>query len=461
MSSKRDLVEAHSFNRRRLVTAFISGAPGGREVEPVRPGRTLVGGLVLAVLLVAGAGISGFIRPTLPDDWKDHGLVVGKETGSRYLAYDGELYPVINTTSARLLLDDFDLTFVPEEKIAEQNPGVTIGIPGAPDALPSPDDLVQSGWTSCVDTGLRVRTRLGDRPGVRAVGTQAVVVEAAGTTYVVTGDDRAVGREAARYPVPAAHRDATLRALGLDGQTVRKVPGAWLDLFPLGSPLVPFGVPGSGQPVPASLSVPGAARVVGSTLLVDGRPFLVARDGLVGLSDFDYAMYRSGGKGSDLPDVRVSAGETASLPSSAEEPAPNDWPDETVTSYVPSPDDPGGSVCVLLSTHDDKAGTVSLASPVSAEALPSAEDAERSVVVDSGHGALVQANGGSVVNRGTTYLVDASGTRYPLGGTVTDTLTRLGYEDVAAADVPMRWMDLFPDGPELSRERAWQRAVSP
>ncbi len=48
MSSKKDLVEAHSFNRRRLITAFVSGAPGGREVEPVRYGRTLVGGLVLA-----------------------------------------------------------------------------------------------------------------------------------------------------------------------------------------------------------------------------------------------------------------------------------------------------------------------------------------------------------------------------------------------------------------------------
>ena len=62
MSSKRDLVEAHSFNRRRLVTAFVSGAPGGREVEPVRYGRTLVGGLVLALLIVAGAAVGGVER---------------------------------------------------------------------------------------------------------------------------------------------------------------------------------------------------------------------------------------------------------------------------------------------------------------------------------------------------------------------------------------------------------------
>ena len=116
MSSKRDLVEAHSFNRRRLVTAFLSGAPGGREVEPVRYGRTLVGGTVLALLIVAGAAVSGFIKPSVPEDWSDGGLVVGEDSGSRFVALEGTLYPVINTTSARLVLSgdgDMNVTFVP------------------------------------------------------------------------------------------------------------------------------------------------------------------------------------------------------------------------------------------------------------------------------------------------------------------------------------------------------------
>ena len=61
MATKKDLVEAHAFSRRRLVTAFVSGAPGGREVEPVRPGRVLIGGVALSVLLLAGAAIAGFL----------------------------------------------------------------------------------------------------------------------------------------------------------------------------------------------------------------------------------------------------------------------------------------------------------------------------------------------------------------------------------------------------------------
>ena len=82
MATKRDLVEAYSFSRRRLVTAFVSGAPGGREVEPTRPGRTIVGGLALAVLLVAGAAIAGVFAPKDPEDWTKPGLIVSKETGA-------------------------------------------------------------------------------------------------------------------------------------------------------------------------------------------------------------------------------------------------------------------------------------------------------------------------------------------------------------------------------------------
>ena len=69
MATKKDLVEAHAFSRRRLVTAFVSGAPGGREVEPVRPGRVLIGGVALSVLLLAGAAIAGFLLGRPPAEW--------------------------------------------------------------------------------------------------------------------------------------------------------------------------------------------------------------------------------------------------------------------------------------------------------------------------------------------------------------------------------------------------------
>lgn len=56
MVAPRDLAEAQSFSRRRLVTAFVAGT-SGPETESPRPGRALVGGLVLAGLLLAGVAV--------------------------------------------------------------------------------------------------------------------------------------------------------------------------------------------------------------------------------------------------------------------------------------------------------------------------------------------------------------------------------------------------------------------
>jgi hypothetical protein len=70
MDSTRDLVEAHSFSRRRLVTAFVTGAPGGREAEPARPARTIVAGLALVVLLIAGVAVRSVLAGSTDGDWK-------------------------------------------------------------------------------------------------------------------------------------------------------------------------------------------------------------------------------------------------------------------------------------------------------------------------------------------------------------------------------------------------------
>jgi len=439
MSSKKDLVEAHGFNRRRLATAFVSGAPGGREVEPVRLGRAVVGGVVLATLVVAGAAVAGFLKPTLPDDWDQQGLVIGEESGSRFLAYEGECYPVVNATSARLVLDDFEVTFVPDDKIAERSPGATLGIPGAPDALPAAGDLVQTGWTACTDVDGRTKLLLADQPGARATSDEALVVEATdGTTYVVAGGYR--------YEVPRAAQVPVLRALGLDDQEPRPVPGMWLDLFARGAPLEAFDVPGAGQPAPAEWSVPRRADRVGSVLEIDGRSYLLGQDGLVPLSDFASAVYLSQG-GSQ---VEVPLSEANEIPQTSGDLSPSDWPDSVPRPFA------ADFGCALLTTEAGEDAEVELAEPTTEQAAPQEDAAGRSVEVSPGHGAVVRTTGSGVEDRGTTYLVDASGTHYAIGGETTDTLSRLGYGSVTPVPVPLAWADLFASGPELSREQAVQ-----
>lgn len=61
--TSRELLEAESFHRRRIVTAFLSGAPGGHEVEPRREGRTIAWAIALGLLVVAAAVVGHLMAP--------------------------------------------------------------------------------------------------------------------------------------------------------------------------------------------------------------------------------------------------------------------------------------------------------------------------------------------------------------------------------------------------------------
>ena len=103
MPSNKEILEAQRYNRRRLITAFTSGIPGGRELESKSPFVPLiVGSVVVAIMLGVGIVMSRF-APTLPQDWQDSTLIVVKGTGARYYTIRGVLRPVTNITSARLM----------------------------------------------------------------------------------------------------------------------------------------------------------------------------------------------------------------------------------------------------------------------------------------------------------------------------------------------------------------------
>ncbi|WP_456826246.1 type VII secretion protein EccB [Cellulomonas sp. P5_E12] len=453
MASKRDLVEAQTYSRRRLLTAFVSGAPAGQELEPTKPMRGVVAGILLTVILVLGSLAYGLLKPTLPDGWDDSSLVVVKNVGTRYVAVKGTLYPVLNTTSARLVVpsSSFHVVQVSEDDIADTPRGAAIGIAGAPDAPPAEDRLVATGWLSClVPDG--ARTTLGvdlpvdvDGDGADDAPTAPPVASGAAPGVLVSVDDDVyVVAGGLRYLIPLEVRSAVLRALGLDTATPVPAPAGWLNLFPAGTDLEPVTVPDAGKQVPSTSGLP-LDTVIGTVVEVSGvgadtKRYVVDENGdLAPLGDLALPLYELG-SGQDAAVVRASAADMADVRTATESVAPADWPQ---VAPVPVPAD--RSACARLTT-----GAETHVDLVTTAADP---DAAAGVLVAPGGGALVRA-ATTDAGAGGVLLVDESGSAFPVPDASDEVLARLGYTPAHVTRVPPAWTALLPAGPALTEDAA-------
>ncbi|MEZ5093311.1 type VII secretion protein EccB [Nocardioides sp.] len=458
MATKRDLVEAHAFSRRRLVTAFVSGAPGGREVEPARPGRALVGGLALSVLLVAGALIAGIFSPRVAADWQDPGLVVSKEKGAAYVITEAGdpvvLHPVVNNTSALLIAGDAarEPKLVPQQVIDEQVVGGDLGIVGAPSTVPSAALLLASGWTACTSDGTGVRLTIAARPEVTPEPRGALVVRDAvsGSLYLIAQAAATdAGPSSARsYALPGqgAARDKMLSTLGLPvGAEATEVSPQWLALVPPGGPLTwdSAKVPDAGARVDYEGDVYDGARV-GDLVQAPGQDFVLLAGGPAPIDPFAAAVY------ANLPPPHTPRVRSMStLPNHRYLVPPFGaarWPEGAVEPVA-------GESCVQLTAAADTPPVASLVGEPGAAASSVAVPAgRRAVSVDPGRGALVESGDWTRTASETRFLVDGKGTAYPLEGS--DTSALLGYADYAPPLVPDTWLALLERGVVLSQEAA-------
>ncbi|CAN5597622.1 N/A [soil metagenome] len=472
MATKKDLVEAYSFSRRRLVTAFVSGAPGGREVEPTRPGRSLVGGIALAVLLVAGALVLGIIKSPSVVDWDKEGLISEKGTGADYVNItpaDGttpELRPIINITSAMLLLGpDVESQQVSKEDIATRSPGETIGILQAPTTPPDAGGLIQSGWTACttaVDGDPQgITVRVSDKPAtVETPDASFAVRTESGSYYLIaaaaSGWDRSPLTRAHAYPVAGTDTRVLDAVAQTAGEAAVPVPDAFVTLFPAGLPLslktLGVAVKKIGKPskLTGKSTVPDRARV-GDKLTLGGLTYLLLEDRYLRLDDFSEAVY-DGAYPADLPSAHSY--EIDGLPTvgdivDASELPGAYWPTRTTVEK------PTGALCAVLDAVPgrDPGVTLARAEPGSAASTESDLPPEQvRQVVDSAGGALVDAGDWDAAGVSRMALVDNRGVAYSLPGT--PEREALGYADVPHVVVPGAWVDLFQDGVALSIDAA-------
>ncbi|GIG27056.1 type VII secretion protein EccB [Cellulomonas denverensis] len=439
MASKKDLTEAQSFSRRRLLTAFTSGASGTKELEPAKPLRTVVAGLALSALVVVGGAFYGLVSPGLPDEWEHNRLVLATDTGGRFVSADGTLFPVLNTASARLLIpaDDFSIVTTKAALLADLPVGPSLGIVGAPDQLPGSGELIGTGWTACLGEDASTVLTISADPVAASAGSAVVVSTSAGLSVVAGGR---------HYPLPTDHADAVLRALGLGDAPRLSVDGRWVNLFRTGTALSPMIVPDAGQPLA------GTTLPAGQVVHVAGSPpeqrFLLNADGtLASISPLAYQLYLLGTGAQLGTAVEVGATELAEFTNAGYPAGAADWPEQAL-------DVQQGTACALLATIDGSPATVLAAAEggedATARAVPVTSDG--AVWMDPGAGSVVRAGTGEQAAT-VLYLIDSTGTAFPVQDDP-ETLHRLGYQEEDVADVPAPWLQLLPVGPGLSTAAA-------
>lgn len=254
MQTQRDHVHAHQFQMVRMSSALVLGDPAGAEDPAQRSTAGVLAGAILAVLVLAGFGVYGWIVPGGDTSWRTPGtLIVEKETGVGYVLLGGRLHPARNRASAMLLLGaEARLKIVTAASLKDVPRGGPVGLADAPVTVPAAGQVLAGPWLVC--PGVQ-KTLLVAGPG--AGGEPLATARFA---IVRSGDERFLLWQDHRYTITG---DAVPMALGADDAVpVPAVPGGWLALLPDGGPV---GVPGTGPGGP-SRRVGGHTYAIGQLL---------------------------------------------------------------------------------------------------------------------------------------------------------------------------------------------------
>jgi type VII secretion protein EccB len=333
-----------------------------------------------------------------------------------------------------------------------------VGIPGAPDSLPAANALSDNTFTSCTRTPT-------DRPASSPPVATVILGPAAPPGRTLPGDEALLvaAPTGDDFLITAGHRfhlagQAPVAALGYEGAPTVRVPANWLDTVPVGRDLGLVAVPGAGTPGP---SVGGRPTLVGQ-VLTDGSYYLVARDGLVPISQTEALLVLGDPRDSAAyPDGRQSA---VPLPVAALDTAPRSRSAGDTAGYprsVPklAPVDQATVLCAVGNGNGDTRISTSAAVPLPpggrslSVAVRTDDRVADEVFVPPGTGALLrqQVGGGQP---GPLYLVTDTGMKYPVP---TDAdAAALGYAGATATAVAGTVLDLLPQGPSLDVAAARQ-----
>ncbi|MEV0094313.1 type VII secretion protein EccB [Streptomyces sp. NPDC050738] len=468
MATRKDELSAYSFARKRTVAAFLAPSPGGSEEGAPRPLKTVMPSLIVGVVLVVGCVGWGVIKPSAPKGWDEPGkyIIVDSDSTTRYVVLPDKgpggkvtptLHPVLNYASAKLLLDkgkgevlEVKGSEIDKSGIAH---GATLGVPYAPDRLPTAADAEKAKvWAVCerpaVGTSMNIDRAvfvLNEKdasavtdPAKGALGPADVLYVVDSTTekqYIVDskGTRFEVGHAPAVAGTPAGIRQDQLTTAVMGGApNPQRVSKEWLDSLNKGVDIDFPAVPGQGETTSVP-KMPQNAQKVGQVLQsqdAQGTQFyVVLQDHVAVVSPFVAQLLRGVPGASQLyadgstDPVKVNAGDmiTANGGRATSFYGNKGWP-KAAPKWA-NTSEPAAGLKARNTACSVYKGTIAggKAPELTAwagSAYPKNVVADSlNAFVSSGSGLLFQEVSGTVAGGGATYLLTDTGLRYALPAT--------------------------------------------
>jgi type VII secretion protein EccB len=452
VASRRDQLQSYQFLNQRVISAFVM-----RETDPAQsPLRrgvgALFGGLMVAVLVAAGFGVTGMLSGLGTDQWRAEGsVVIERESGASFVYLQGRLNPALNFTSAKLAAGRPNPTVfrVAAKALSKAPRGITIGIPGAPASLPAATEKIGLPWTMCTvpaDPPLSALLVGQGSPGGTDLGERGLLVtgpDGGETDLVWHGFKHRVTDARATVPALFGAVDTTT------------VDVAWLNTLPAGADIEAIPVDNRGA---RSAKVDGFrnGEVLQVQVGVGNQFYLVLDDGVLGISALQQAVLNAAfpadpknvpvGVVTAFPQLKATVDNADAQPPAS--------PPKLVTVAA-------GTTACAITQNAGKAPAITVGGPAAAlaTAVPTAgatsggRPLADAVAVPAGKFALVRVPGSAGYQ-----LVTDLGLRHAVPDA--DALGRLGYDPSTATVVPTALINALPAGVDLSPSAAIRPAGS-
>lgn len=447
MATRKDLLKAHTFTAQRLVSALVDRDPDNPQPPLRRVGTGMFIGVMLGILVLAGFGVVGLIKPGSSKNWRtDNTIVVTSDSGEVLVYLGGKLYPAYNITSAKLASGGGDVKSVKSSSLRDFPRERPIGIKQAPTQLPERSALVSYPIRVCSVTAPAGTT--GGGTSASSTQSRATTVELGqgevppNSTAFVARADGSNGKEylvadGTAYEMP---NHAVAIQLGFGEQAVR--PGnAFLGALPKGPPLTPIEIPGEGER--AQRPVSGVDPTVGTLMHVEGPSattwYVLLADGLSEISPLEAAVLTAtnGKKSQPIKAGEANEARNSRVRYAGRQGMPAQLPQRTPIAAIEST-----SVCASWPAAG-QSPRIAFGAPAPAVDRRSADPALADTVVQpSLRGALVRQDGAVGPADPGTLIV--GGLRYGLADA--DSKNALGYGEVTPEQIPTQVLRLIPEG---------------